>query len=382
LKKLAIITTHPIQYQIPLFKDLKKKGVDVSVFFASKHGYTLKKIDPEFLKKIKWNNDPNMLNGYKSYFPKKQIYSINNFKLSFSGIEKYLIKENFQYVLILGWNNLHYLKSFYLAFRQKIKVILRVETNLNLKSNIFKKIIKYIALKFLFRNISYFLSIGKLNKKFYLHHNVDYNKIFPAPYFVDNKFFKINLSKENFKKKLKVKNKKIILFVGKLIERKNPIEFLELAKLYKYETNFHFIMIGDGNLKSECKKFVKKNKLKNVSLLGFVNQTEIKKYYKITDLLIVTSLYETWGLTINEAFCFKIPVICTSNCGASMDLINNGKTGFVYSSGELLELRNKVSKILNNNKLSKIMSNNIGKIIKKYTLKETTNSILNILNES
>ena len=46
-----------------------------------------------------------MLNGYKNYFPKKQIYSINNFKLSFSGIEKYLIKENFQHVLILGWNN-------------------------------------------------------------------------------------------------------------------------------------------------------------------------------------------------------------------------------------------------------------------------------------
>ena len=88
------------------------------------------------------------------------------------------------------------MKSFYLAFRQKIKVILRVETNLNLKSNIFKKMIKYIVLKFLFKNISYFLSIGKLNKKFYLYHNVDHNKIFPAPYFVDNNFFKIKFSKK------------------------------------------------------------------------------------------------------------------------------------------------------------------------------------------
>ena len=50
--------------------------------------------------------------------------------------------------------------------------------------------------------------------------------------------------------------------------------------------------------------------------------------------------------------------------------------------GELSELRNKVSVILKNNELSKIMSKNIGKIIKQYTLKETTNSILNILNES
>ena len=64
--------------------------------------------------------------------------------------------------------------------------------------------IKYIVLKFLFKNISYFLSIGKLNKNL-LYHNVDHNKIFSAPYFVDNNFLKI--TKKNLKKKLKIKIK-------------------------------------------------------------------------------------------------------------------------------------------------------------------------------
>ena len=141
-------------------------------------------------------------------------------------------------------------------------------------------------------------------------------------------------------------------------------------------------MIGDGNLKNECKTFIKKNKLNNISLLGFVNQMEIRKYYKISDLLILPSIYETWGLTINEAFCFKIPVICTSNCSAANDLIINGKTGFTYKSGDILQLKNKVSKILKNNKLHRTMSQNIEKKIKAYSLKTTTNSILKILNES
>ena len=83
MKKLAIITTHPIQYQVPLFKALQKKKIDTHVFFASKHGLQKKHLDHEFLVKIKWDINTKLLDGYTSYFPKKQKYKINNFKLSF-----------------------------------------------------------------------------------------------------------------------------------------------------------------------------------------------------------------------------------------------------------------------------------------------------------
>ena len=71
MKKLAIITTHPIQYQIPLFKLLKNKNVDANVFFASKQGIKSKFKDPEFLIRFKWEIESNLLHGFKSYFPKK-----------------------------------------------------------------------------------------------------------------------------------------------------------------------------------------------------------------------------------------------------------------------------------------------------------------------
>ena len=181
MKKLAIITTHPIQYQIPLFKNLKKNGIDVTVFFASKHGLNSNKIDPEFLKKIKWNNDSNILKGYSSFFPKNQKNDIHEFRLSFVGIDKYLKKENFGHILIFGWNNIFYLKAIYLAIKYKIKIILRVETNLRSKINFLKKIIKTFLLRIFFKKISYFLSIGKLNKEFYLHHGVNKKKFYQHP---------------------------------------------------------------------------------------------------------------------------------------------------------------------------------------------------------
>ena len=379
--KLAILSTHPIQYQVPLFKHLKKKDIKANVFFASKHGLNKNKVDPEFLTRIKWDINSDILKGFEYKFSKIQKYNINDYRLNYYKIEQELIKGNFDYILILGWNNFFYLRGIYHAIKNNIKIILRVETNLYSTKNFFKNLIKKFILKFFFKKVSYFLSIGKLNKKFYLNYNVENKKILSAPYFFDNKFFNFNLNKKKLKKKFYFEKKKIILFVGKLIERKNPFEFLKLAKLNLNKSNFHFIIIGDGHLKKSCKKFIKENKLQNVSLIGFVNQKQLREYYKISDLLISTSKYETWGLTINEAFASSLPVICTNNCGSSKDLIENGKTGFIYKVGDLKSLNKKTHLILNDKKISALMIRNIKKKIKKYSLTYTSDSICKILND-
>lgn len=380
MKKLAIISTHPIQYQVPLFKYLKKGGIKAKVFFASKHGLKGDKVDPEFLRKIKWNINSNMLQGYESKFSKKQKYNIDDFRLNYHRIENELTKENFDYVLILGWNNLHYLKAIYFAIKRNIKIILRVETNLKSTKNFIKNFIKNYFLRFFFKKVSYFLSIGKLNKEFYLYHGVENKKILPAPYFVDNNFFDFKSNKKKLKKKFNFEKKQIILFVGKLINRKNPFEFLELAKINKEKSNLHFIVIGDGILKKKCNQFIKNHKLQNISLIGFVNQKKLREYYKISDLMILTSLYETWGLTINEAFATSIPVICTKNCGCSQDLIKNGKTGFTYKIGDMNDLNKKTQLILNNKRISAEMIKNIKKKIENFSLIHTSRSISKILN--
>ena len=62
-RKIAIFTTHPIQYQIPLFRALeKKKNIDLTIFYASNHGIK-PKVDTEFNKKFAWNI--NLVSGYK-----------------------------------------------------------------------------------------------------------------------------------------------------------------------------------------------------------------------------------------------------------------------------------------------------------------------------
>ena len=380
MKKIAIITTHPIQYQVPLFKELSKNNIITHVFYASKHGIKSLKKDKEFNIKFNWDIGSNMLKGYKSFFSNNQKYDITDFRLSFNKLSFFLKKEKYDALIILGWNNLHYLKAFWYAKKYNIKTILRVETNL--KSNIFflKRYIKQLILIFFFSYFDYFLSIGKLNKNFYLHHGVNKKKIFDAPYFVDNNFFK-NKKNHILKKKLNLNEKNIILFVGKLIDRKKPLDFLKLASLCAKKKNVHFIMIGDGNLKKKCVQFINKKKLKNITIVGFLNQKKLAEYYSIGDLFIMTSDYETWGLTINEAMASNLPVISSDKCGAHIDLIKNYKTGFVYPSGDVLSLYKKLNFILDDRQLLVEMKKNIKNIISKYTVKKTIDSMKIILDE-
>ena len=119
-------------------------------------------------------------------------------------------------------------------------------------------------------------------------------------------------------------SKKIVLFVGKFIDRKRPYDFIELAKLNQNNKNVLFFD-WRWNTKKGLLNVYKKTKLKNIHIKGFVNQSELREIYKISHLLIQTSTYETWGLTINEAMVSGIPVLCTLKCGAYHDLIKTRK---------------------------------------------------------
>ncbi len=379
MKKIAIITTHPIQYQIPLFKKFNKYKIKADVFFASTHGLSSKIADSEFSLKFNWDTYKNPLKGYKSYFSKNQKNTIFDFNLSFKNLEKILKRNHYDAILIFGWNKTIYLKAFLIAKKLGIKTILRVETNLNSKISLIKKYLKFCILKVYLKFFDYFLYIGSLNKDFYSFHGVPKKKLYYAPYFVENSFFEKNLNKKNLRKKLNLKNKKIVIFVGKLIDRKNPHDFLKLAHKFQNNKRIHFLIIGSGELNFYCKNFINSHKLKNISMLGFLNQKKIREVYSISDLLILTSKYETWGLVVNEAMASGVPVIATKESGATKDLIESGVTGYSYNCGNIKELFSHFNKIILNIKKLKTMKKNVKKKIKKFTSDETIKSIKKII---
>jgi Glycosyl transferases group 1 len=67
-----------------------------------------------------------------------------------------------------------------------------------------------------------------------------------------------------------------------------------------------------------------------VRFLGFVNQSNLPAVYRSSDVLVLPSEYEAFGLVVNEAMLCGCPVIVSDRVGARFDLVHEGKTGFIF----------------------------------------------------
>jgi glycosyltransferase involved in cell wall biosynthesis len=378
-KRVAIFTTHLIQYQIPLFKKLAKL-IDLHVFFGSKQGLSSYH-DKDFNKQIKWNIP--LIKGYKySILENSNKNSLDSFFFNSSGIKE-AIKKNFDKVIILGWNNIFYLKTFFWSLYYSSRIIIRSENNLYKKQNFLKKILKEIILRIFFKIINSFISIGSLNEEFYKHYGVKKNKIFRAPYSVDDNFFKKNKvrNKQKWKKNNNIRNRaKIFLFVGKLIKRKGVLDLIKVAQSEKINKNAYFLIIGDGPLKKKLLQKINNLKLNNISVLGFKSQSQLRFYYSLADVLILPSEYETWGLVINEAMSAGVPCIVSDSCGAAKDMIIKYKTGFQYKNGNINQLIKLINLIINNKNILFDLKKNTFLYSRKFSLKKTVEGFLNAIN--
>jgi len=379
--KLAILTAHPIQYQVPFFQRLNKnEKIDLTVYFCSDFGVE-ERIDPGFGIKVKW--DKPLLDGYKYKFLKN--YSLkpstgNFFGLVNPGIIKELRKEKYDAVLIYGYGLMNSWLGFLGALLSKTPIILRGETLLLGK----QKILKRIILGNLFRLIRAFLPIGKKSTEFYKYYKVSDEKLFLAPYAVDNDYFiqknkALTSSKEEIKKEIGIKNTFLtIVYVGKIYPLKDVLTLLKSFEGVQERANL--VIVGDGQEKKKLEQYTLDKKNKNVYFLGFRNQTELPKYYAVADIFVLPSLREKWGLVVNEAMCAGAAIIVSDGVTAGVDLVKENENGFVYSKQDWEKLLEHLENLVNNPEKTKAMGKRSLEIISKWSYAEDEEAILKALN--
>lgn len=389
-KNLVFINTHPIQYFVPLYREIEKINFfNQKIIYLTNHG-TNSKFDKEFNTKFKW--DIPLLEGYNYDFIKNNSLSpgvYNGFfgVVNFSIIKKlYNLKKN-TIVVVHGWSPLSCFASIVFSKIFGSKTCLRAETPLSheIKKSKVKLFFRKIIFKyFLFKMIDKFLFIGKENKKFYKFYGVNEKKLIYTPYSVNNnKFHNLfidNIEKKNqFKKELGLDlNHKIVLFSGKLISKKNPIDLLKSVISIKNKDLF-VVFMGDGILRKKMETIAIENNFTNYKITGFVNQSEVYKYYLISDLFVMCSgIGETWGLSTNEAMNFNLPVVISSLTGCSSNLVD--KNGYIFKTGDVKDLSLKIKMFFKNNlELRKEMGLKSKEIISKYSYEKIIKGLKKIL---
>ncbi len=370
--KLAVLTSHPIQYQAPLFRLLSSSSwIELVVYFRENIGFNAY-FDKEFGKELKW--DIPLLEGYRHSFLK------NSFDIA-----RKLFEEKPDAVLVYGWNSFSDWFAIFAAKFFKIKTLLLGENPLNqelfkTKWKIFAK--KIILGQILFKIIDIFLYIGEENKKFYQFYGVPKEKMFFVPYAVDNERFvkeATSNKKQATRKKHGIGGKNVvILFVGKLIKKKRPMDLLKAYE--KLISNITLVFVGDGILRPELEKYVKEHNLKNVIFTGFKNQTELPQYYAMADIFVLPSgAGETWGLAVNEAMCFGLPIIVSDVVGCGSDLVRQEENGYIFPLGDIKKLAEYLKKITENDKIKKSFGKKSFEIIRNYSFKKDIEGILKAL---
>ena len=336
---LTWIQTHPTQYASPLLEKIAlNKNLNLTVLYVSDFS-TKTYFDKEFSKSIRWDTD--LLSGYKYFFLNKKSKGISFLNpIIWPSYKIFKIIKNSDYVIIQGWQ--HYILII-LGLISKIfskKIILRQESPVKLKISrskiIFKKSIIHFLLSSILINLSdYFLYISTLNKRYYLSRGIKSKKLFFSPYTVDNKLFSNQGKKisSELEEKLKFNNDNpVMLFASKLSERKNIMGLLNAYK-NSFENNLNLIIIGNGTLSTNVKNFINVNKLSSsVKYLGFINQQSLPYIYEKSDIFILPSFEEKFGLVINEAMYGSCAIISSYEVGASYDIVIHKKNGYVYDS--------------------------------------------------
>ncbi len=380
--KVLFFLSHPIQYVSPLFREMGS-NIDIHVFYYG--GKSLVNQDKGFGQEIKW--DIPLLDGYNSSFLNNSS-NANSMSTKFTDainfdVFRVLKKNESNIVIINGWS---YMSDWFVLIAAKLfghQIWMRAEMPWNqelMKPNSLKRSFKF----WIFKNIVFkyfidrFLFIGKQNKAFYLNHGVAEHKLIFAPYAIENERFKVLKSPDKITYRQKygiASDSLIILYSGKLIDKKRPLDLLKAYQQLDYKKAVLFFL-GDGLLRGQIEEEVKNNQIENVIISGFINQSDIGHIYNMADVFVMCSgLGETWGLSVNEAMNFGLPVIISETCGSAHDLVENGNNGFVFKEGAIEELTTYLKIICQDTSLRETFGNLSSEKIKKYSHKVTVENI-------
>jgi glycosyltransferase involved in cell wall biosynthesis len=200
--------------------------------------------------------------------------------------------------------------------------------------------------RLIFRRFAAFLVVGEANRTYYRRCGVPAARLFDAPHAVDNARF-LEAAPEARRDALQLREQlgitpgqTVVLFVGKFVDVKRPFDILEaFARLPDpLRDRAALVFVGDGPHGEALLQRAKDRGLRNVHLLPFQNQKAMPAIYAIGNVLVLASQSETWGLVVNEAMNLECPAIVTDHVGCRGDLVVEGRTGWVYPTGDIAAL--------------------------------------------
>ena len=297
--KVFCYFVEPASYTLDLAKNIyDKKGIDYCFINSSSLVESRSQTTKEFLEN-------------KSLIS-KIAYVINVFK-------------NNDLIIVNGYNNYPFILSFILNIFSINKRYIATEsdTQLTIPKNLIKRFIKWVYLSIIFRNscILGFAGGTFSHKDLFRHYGMKEERIFLMPLMVNNARFysKHRVFPDTF----------TFLYVGRLIKSKGVEQLIKQFTSNFYSKNANLRIVGSGDQASYLKN---KYESEKIIFLGRKLNDDLIQELHTASCLVCPSVFEPWGLVVNEALSASLPVIATKEVGSTLDLIKDKETGFIANN--------------------------------------------------
>lgn len=363
--KIVIIHNIIAPYKVILFNELAKIIPNLVIIFIA-----------EKERRRDWNIDYSKIHfSYKLLF-KRSIEDIGNIKIA-KATWKVLRGINPKSIVICDYSNIFGWISLIWGRTYKPRLVFWLDSTKDDRKHYF---IKEQIKQFFLKKFELFLSPGSRTKEYLTSMGVDINKIVKIGYAVDNSFYlskKVRIDKIKVDKEFdKIRTEKNFLYVGRLAEEKNIFTLLEAYKnIAKQDKKWGLMILGDGPQKEQVINYINNNNLSDrIYLFGFIQQHQIVKYYMYSDVFILPSISEPWGLVVNEAMLCGLPIIVSNKCGSAPELVKDGVNGYIFDPFDKKELEDKMISIIKKNNFSDFGKKSL-EIIVQHSPKNVANKI-------
>ena len=322
--------------EIGLATELAKKGINVDVFLISDKNVTYSEKcgieDRVTVYRLKGIKIPGQQGFYKELIPILEknkydlIQALDDSQITTVLISKYCKRKNIKFIL---WQGMY---ENYPA--------------------LYKKIIQFFFdktfLRILRKNTMFTISKTSSAQKYLVEKNFPKGKVIPVGLETSNLDNGIDI---DYREKYNIdNNKKIVLYIGKVEERRKPIFCIDVFNsLKKKYQDCCLIYVGQGPMRDEVKEYVNTKNIKDVIFIDKIPQSELRNLYKQSSIFILPTKYEIFGMVLMEAMYFEVPVI-TYKAAGPLDVIKNDVDGIVMNNFDTNEWANKISSILLKNK--------------------------------
>ena len=281
--------------------------------------------------------------------------------------------KNNDFIIINGYNNYPFILTFIfnLFSVKKRYIATESDTQLSIPNSPLKRFIKWLYLTIVFQNkyVLGFAGGSNSHKDLFRHYRMEEERIFLMPMMVDNSRFTAEKNNSHYPF--------TFLFVGRLVSHKNVEHLIQQFNIVFSDKDAILNIIGDGD---QGKYLIDKYTSEKVIFKGKKFNQELVAEYLNASCFVCPSLFEPWGLVVNEALSAGLPVIASKEVGACFDLIKGKETGFIaddmqefgqmmltlFNDAELLKRYSKnASDLMKNNWNYDLYDNCLNKAIKK-----------------